>query len=52
MRLYISLDDFFTFTRYPGLDPEGGTYNQAGLGIDRGVYPVPRKLMIGITFNL
>jgi TonB-linked SusC/RagA family outer membrane protein len=52
LRLYVSLDDYFTFTKYPGLDPEGGTYNQAGLGIDRGVYPVPRKMMVGLTFNL
>lgn len=26
-RVYVSLDDFFTFTKYPGLDPETCTMN-------------------------
>ncbi len=51
LRFYISLDNYFTFTKYPGLDPEAGSNNQNSLGIDRGVYPVPRKLLVGLTFN-
>jgi len=51
IRVYISLDDYFTFTKYPGLDPEAGSTNQSSLGIDRGVYPVPRRMMAGLTFN-
>jgi TonB-linked SusC/RagA family outer membrane protein len=51
LRVYVSLDDYFTFTKYPGLDPEAGSNNQNSLGIDRGVYPVPRKIMGGLTFN-
>lgn len=50
-RVYVSLDDFFTFTKYPGLDPEAGSGNSASLGIDRGVYPVPRKLLAGVSFT-
>lgn len=50
-RLYVSLDDFFTFTNYPGLDPEAGSNNNNSLGIDRGVYPVPRKVLAGLSFS-
>lgn len=50
-RLYISLDDFFTFTKYPGLNPEGGSGGANSLGIDRGVYPLSRKAMIGLSLN-
>jgi TonB-dependent starch-binding outer membrane protein SusC len=50
-RIYVSLDDFFTFTKYPGVDPEGGSNNQNSIGIDRGGYPIPRKAIVGLTFN-
>ncbi|HEX7846974.1 MAG TPA: TonB-dependent receptor [Chitinophagaceae bacterium] len=50
-RLYVSLDDFFTFTKYPGVDPEGGSNGQNSIGIDRGGYPIPRKAIVGLTFN-
>lgn len=51
VRFYVSLDDYFTFTKYPGLDPEAGSTNQSSLGIDRGVYPVPRRMMVGLNFS-
>jgi TonB-dependent starch-binding outer membrane protein SusC len=51
IRVYVSLDDYFTFTKYPGLDPEAGSNNTTSLGIDRGVYPVPRRMMVGLNFN-
>jgi hypothetical protein len=50
-RVYVSLDDYFTFTKYPGVDPEGGSNGQNSIGIDRGGYPVPRKAIAGLTFN-
>jgi hypothetical protein len=50
-RIYVSLDDFFTFTKYPGVDPEGGSNGQNSIGIDRGGYPIPRKAIVGLTFN-
>ncbi|MBC7947218.1 MAG: TonB-dependent receptor [Chitinophagaceae bacterium] len=50
-RVYVSLDDFFTFTKYPGVDPEGGSNGQNSIGIDRGGYPIPRKAIVGLTFN-
>jgi hypothetical protein len=50
-RVYVSLDDFFTFTKYPGLDPEGGSGGDNSIGIDRGVYPLARKAMFGVQFS-
>jgi hypothetical protein len=50
-RIYVSLDDFFTFTKYPGVDPEGGSNGQNSIGIDRGGYPIPRKAIVGLTLS-
>jgi len=50
-RIYVSLDDFFTFTKYPGIDPEGGSGGGNSIGIDRGVYTLPRKAMVGLQFT-
>jgi hypothetical protein len=50
-RVYVSLDDYFTFTNYPGMDPEAGNGNSNSLGIDRGGYPIPRKALAGLSFN-
>lgn len=50
-RIYVSLDDYFTFTKYPGIDPEGGSSDQNSIGIDRGGYPIPRKVIGGLSFN-
>ncbi|MCX2742714.1 TonB-dependent receptor [Mangrovivirga sp. M17] len=49
LRFYVSLDNFFTFTDYPGLDPEAGSANNNSLGIDRGVYPIPRVFLTGLN---
>lgn len=51
VRAYVSLDNYITFTKYPGLDPEAGTGNDRGQGIDRGVYPMPRRALFGLTFT-
>ena len=50
LRLYMSLDDFFTITKYPGFDPEVSTNDVVGMGIDKGGYPTSRKVVMG--FNL
>lgn len=49
-RVYVSLDDFFTFTKYPGVDPEVSN-NGNSIGIDRGGYPIPRKAMVGLSIT-
>ncbi len=51
-RLYISLDDILTFTSYQGFDPEAGSTDDRSLGIDRGVYPIPARALIGLTLSL
>ena len=50
VRVYGSLDDFFTFTKYKGVDPEVSNTGNS-LGIDRGGYPIPRKAMVGISVS-
>ncbi|MEP2023911.1 MAG: TonB-dependent receptor [Reichenbachiella sp.] len=50
VRVYVSLDNFFTFTDYKGFDPEvGGSNTPSSLGIDRGSYPVPKTFLTGLT---
>lgn len=49
-RVYVSLDDFFTFTKYPGVDPEVSN-NGSSNGIDRGGYPIPRKAVVGLSIT-
>ena len=51
MRIYGSLEDYFTFTKYPGFDPET-TGTGSSMGLDKGVFPTSKKLVFGasITF--
>ena len=52
LRMFVSLDDFFTFTSYPGMDPETATSGRAsGRGVDIGAYPSMRKLMLGVNVS-
>ena len=53
LRAYVSLDDWFTFTKYPGLDPETSHAGSSasGLGIDYGSYPISRKLVFGVNVS-
>ena len=48
-RVYVSLDDFFTFTKYPGLDPETTTSSYNGPGLDKGAYPNMSKVVLGVS---
>ncbi len=50
LRLYASLEDFFTFTNYIGFDPAvAGTGN--GMGIDKVSYPTPKKVIFGLNLT-
>jgi TonB-linked SusC/RagA family outer membrane protein len=52
LRFYVSLDDFFTFTSYPGLDPEtASTNNTSGAGLDWGSYPTMKKVILGVNLT-
>src|SRR5579859_808564 len=46
LRLYISGDNLFTFTKYSGMDPEVG-----GIGLDGGQFPVSRVYSVGAKLN-
>lgn len=44
LRIYASLDDYFTFTDYIGFDPE-----VTNGGVDKGTYPTSRKVVAGLS---
>ena len=49
VRVYASLDDFFTFSKYPGFDPEASANSTSGMGIDKGGYPTSKKIVLGLN---
>lgn len=52
LRLYTSLENFFCFSNYPGLDPETASANSASsLGIDMGSYPTAKQLVFGLNLS-
>jgi len=52
LRMYISLDDFFTFTKYTGFDPEACSAGTgSSQGVDKGTYPVSKKFVAGINIT-
>ena len=50
-RIYASLDDFFTFSKYPGFDPEASANATSGMGIDKGSYPTSKKVVLGLNIE-
>jgi hypothetical protein len=62
IRIYATANNLFTITKYKGFDPEVGI-NSTGYtdvfggnfdlqkGIDRGVYPQPRILIVGLNIG-
>lgn len=52
VRLFASVDNAFTFTKYDGYDPEVGNGGSIlSSGIDRGVYPRPRTVSVGLNLT-
>ncbi len=52
LRFSVSLDDFFTITKYPGADPETSSLNSgASRGFDNGNYPTPKKMVFGVNLT-
>jgi hypothetical protein len=55
LKLYVSVNNLLTFTKYKGMDPEVGfgdrTDNRYDMtsGMDFGFYPQPRTVMVGIN---
>jgi TonB-linked SusC/RagA family outer membrane protein len=50
VRVYVSLDDYFTFAKYPGFDPEVSV-SSSGIGIDNGQYPTTRRATFGVNVS-
>jgi len=46
VRVYMSLDNFFRFTKFSGIDPEAGYSGEAGQG-----YPIPKGFTIGLNLS-
>ncbi|UMB54869.1 TonB-dependent receptor [Lutibacter sp. A64] len=51
LRVYVSMDNYFTFTKFSGLDPEAGSFSDNSIGVDRGFYPIPREIMFGLSLD-
>lgn len=51
LKVYVSGQNLFVITKYPGLDPEVGSFNQNPLlmNVDMGRYPTPRVFTIGVN---
>lgn len=57
LHLYLSLQNFFTFTSYRGYDPEAnrsGSDETSALyqGIDNGTYPAAKTVVLGVNITL
>ena len=52
LRFFVSLDDYFTFTKYPGADPETASANSSNArGVDSGTYPTTKKVVFGVNLT-
>ena len=57
LRLFVSLQNFFTLTKYSGYDPESnrnGVDESSGLyqGVDFGTYPSAKTVQFGVNLTL
>ena len=52
LRLFVSMDDSITFTKYPGADPETASLNSStSRGFDSGSYPTTKKVVFGVNLT-
>ena len=51
LRVFAMLDNFFTFTKYIGLDPETATTGGNALGFDMGNYPTAKSIIFGVNLD-
>ena len=50
-RVYASVNNAFTFSKYKGFDPAATSGNALGGGIDPGFYPVTRQYLVGLNIS-
>lgn len=56
LRIYIQGQNLITFTKYTGLDPEVNLRNfnsgsDRQIGVDEGVYPTPKSIIVGLSLG-
>lgn len=51
LRVYGSIESLYTFTSYPGFNPEATASGGVSAGIDYTRYPVPRTMTLGLNLN-
>ena len=51
LRVFASLENYFTFTKYIGLDPETATSGGNSSGIDLGTYPTAKQFILGLNLT-
>ena len=53
LRVYVNIQNLYTFTNYSGYDPEIGAYNQDPRmqNVDMGRYPTPRMITFGLDVD-
>ena len=53
LKVYVTLQNLYTWTAYTGYDPEIGAFNQsAGMqNYDMGRYPTPRMFIFGVNIG-
>ena len=51
LKVYVSGQNLYVFTKYSGLDPEVGSFNQNPtlMNVDNGRYPAPRLIVFGLN---
>ena len=50
-RVYISAENLATFTDYSGFDPGVSNYPTFARGVDRGLYPISRNILLGLQLS-
>lgn len=50
-RIYLGVNNLYTFTKYRGYDPSASSGAPIGGGVDYGFYPLPRTYMLGANIN-
>jgi TonB dependent receptor. len=54
LRIYVTGQNLFTFTKYTGMDPEigyGGDSYSWAQGVDLGFYPSSRNILFGVNIK-
>ena len=51
LRIYVSSNNVYTFTKYRGYDPTASTGAPIGGGIDQGFYPSARTYVLGVNLK-